>query len=69
MLIMLFRVLMVHGEFLKSLISDGNGGFIEFEYTNLVSFYHGGATGDYDNDGDLDVLVEAGRGQSRKINL
>ena len=53
------------GEFLKSLISDGNGGFIEFEYTNLVSFYHGGATGDYDNDGDLDVLVvEAGRGQS-----
>ena len=53
------------GEFLKSLISDGTGGFIEFEYTNLVSFYHGGATGDYDNDGDLDVLVvEAGRGQS-----
>lgn len=53
------------GEYLKSLISDGNGGFIEFEYTDLVSFYHGGATGDYDNDGDLDVLVvEAGRGQS-----
>ena len=45
------------GEFLKSLISDGNGGYIENDYTDLVAFYHSGATGDYDNDGDLDVIV------------
>ncbi|MGC6413540.1 MAG: VCBS repeat-containing protein [Bacteroidia bacterium] len=53
------------GEFQKSLISDGNGGFIETNYVDNVSFYHGGASGDFDNDGDLDVLVvDAGDGNS-----
>jgi hypothetical protein len=53
------------GEFNKSLISDGNGGYMETEYTNLESFYHGGASGDFDNDGDLDVFVtDAGREKS-----
>ena len=47
------------GEFLKSLISDGNGGYIENDYTDLVTFYHSGSTGDFDNDGDLDVIVIA----------
>lgn len=45
------------GEFNKSLISNGNGGYTETNYTDLVSFYHGGSSGDFDNDGDLDIFV------------
>ena len=53
------------GEFVKVLMSNGMGGFAETEFSSLVSFYHGGASGDIDNDGDLDVLVvEAGGGKS-----
>ena len=53
------------GEFPKVLISDGEGGFVETEYSNQVSFFHGGSSGDFDNDGDLDVfLIEAGGGKS-----
>ncbi|MBT4293442.1 MAG: VCBS repeat-containing protein [Cryomorphaceae bacterium] len=54
-----------NGEFNKVLVSDGNGSFLETEFTDYVSFYHGGTTGDYDNDGDLDVfLIDLGRGKS-----
>ena len=53
------------GEFSKAIFSDGSGGFYDTEYTDFVSFYHGGATGDIDNDGDFDlVVVEGGRGKS-----
>ena len=53
------------GEYSKAIFSDGSGGFYDTEYTEFVSFYHGGATGDIDNDGDLDVIVvEGGRGKS-----
>ena len=45
------------GEYSKAIFSDGSGGFYDTEYTEFVSFYHGGATGDIDNDGDLDVIV------------
>jgi hypothetical protein len=53
------------GEFPKVLMSNGQGGFTETEYTSEVSFFHGGSSGDFDNDGDLDVfIVEAGGGKS-----
>jgi len=53
------------GEFPKVLMSNGQGGFVETEYSNEVSFFHGGSSGDYDNDGDLDVfLIDAGGGKS-----
>lgn len=52
-------------EFPKSLISDGKGGFTEHDYVTEVSFFHGGTTGDFNNDGWLDVfLVDAGNGRS-----
>lgn len=53
------------GEYSKAIFSDGSGGYYDVEYQEYVSFYHGGATGDIDNDGDLDVVVvEGGRGKS-----
>lgn len=51
------------GEFNKVLLSNGSGTFIENNFVDIVSFFHGGASGDFDNDGDLDVFVtDAGRG-------
>lgn len=53
------------GEFNKVLLSNGDGTFIENDFVDNVSFFHGGASGDFDNDGDLDVFItEAGRGYS-----
>jgi len=53
------------GEFNKILMSDGNQGFEEIDLDERISFFHGGASGDFDNDNDLDVFViDAGRGYS-----
>ena len=53
------------GEYPIVLMSQGGASFKDIKYLNFVSFYHGGATGDYDNDGDLDAfLVDSGRGLS-----
>ena len=47
------------------MISNGNGCYTEINYTDLESFYHGGSSGDFDNDGDLDIFVtDAGRGKA-----
>ncbi len=46
------------------LLSQMDGSFREVEYMDYVSFYHGAASADYDNDGDLDVvLVDGGYGK------
>ena len=53
------------GEFPKLLLSNGEGGFDEYDYKTEVAFFHGGTTGDFNNNGWLDVfLVEAGSGKS-----
>ena len=48
------------GEYPVLLISDGEGGFEENRLTQFVSFYHGGASGDFDLDGDLDIILVTG---------
>ena len=52
------------GDFPVVLLSQMDGSYREVEYVDYVSFYHGGASADYDNDGDLDVvLVDGGYGK------
>ena len=53
------------GEYPIVLMSQSGPTYSDIRYTNYVSFYHGGATGDFDNDGDLDAfLVDSGGGLS-----
>lgn len=52
------------GDYPVVLLSQTDGSYREVEYVDYVSFYHGGASADYDNDGDLDVvLVDGGYGK------
>ena len=45
------------GEYPVILFSSESGIFTEDRLTEFSGFFHGGASGDYDNDGDLDVLM------------
>jgi hypothetical protein len=56
------------GEYPVSLMSDGNGGFTEKRYTELVGFFHGATTGDFDNDGDLDIILSDGNQTTNMVN-
>lgn len=47
------------GEYPMVLISKDGPTYSEFRFTDYVSFFHGGATGDIDADGDLDVFLTA----------
>lgn len=51
------------GEYPIVLMSSPSGVYKDVRLTQYVSFYHGGASADIDNDGDLDIiLVDGGRG-------
>jgi hypothetical protein len=45
------------GEYPIVLFSSENGVFTESRLTEFIGFFHGGASGDLDNDGDLDVIL------------
>jgi len=45
------------GEYPVVLFSSESGIFSEIRLTNFIGFFHGGASGDLDNDGDLDVIL------------
>ena len=52
------------GEYPVVLLSQPDGSYKDVRLTDYVSFYHGGASADIDNDGDLDVvLVDGGWGK------
>lgn len=45
------------GEYPILLMSENGPVYHENRLTDLVSYFHGGASGDFDNDGDLDILL------------
>jgi len=45
------------GEYPVILFSSDSGEFTEKRLTEFVSFFHGGSSGDFDNDGDLDIIL------------
>lgn len=53
------------GEYPIILMSNPNGEYNDVRFTNMVAFYHGGSSGDFDNDGDLDIaLIDANTDKS-----
>ena len=44
------------GDYPIILLSNGNGGFTDHRYTELIGYFHSGASGDFDNDGDIDLF-------------
>lgn len=53
------------GEYPIVLLSNSDGTYSDIRFMEYVSFYHGGTSADFDNDGDLDIfLIDSGRGYS-----
>ena len=45
------------GEYPILLLNNGGSGFIENRFENLIGFFHTATSGDYDNDGDQDIVL------------
>ena len=44
------------GEYPVIVLSSPSGVYSDDRYTDIIGYFHGGASGDYDNDGDLDII-------------
>jgi len=51
------------GDYPVILMSQGGPVYKDIRLTDYVSYYHGGASGDFDNDGDLDIVFTDSRGE------
>ena len=49
------------GEYPVLLINSSTGEFSERRLTEFSNFFHGGSSGDFDNDGDLDIILNTMR--------
>ena len=49
------------GEYPMVVLSNNGPHYTEHRFTDIISFFHGGASGDIDADGDLDVFLTGSR--------
>jgi len=55
------------GESPVIVLSDNKNGYSAHTLTETVGYYHGSTTGDFDNDGDLDIFLLEHRDKSRML--